>query len=261
MADDHLNPPGQSHVMLGSIASVHDMATAAARRCSGRHAQQDQYDITVRDIGGAILDGLPAFYRAANGSLERLTADHKYWVQLLAYLEGNRTRTEGYSIWNWIGDRTTYHTKEVAINRNWIKQVIIKKGDYAKYLRDQNEPMPEWWPAPIKADGAHSGKRTGAANATREAGKKDRLEDLGQFIDDVYAALEKEGNALLDNSGRKPLPVSPEVLHKLFCVRHRAHRKSLATFTDDLHTIGVQIMPGQKRYTVDSLTDLVAGKF
>ena len=58
-----------------------------------------------------------------------------------------------------------------------------------------------------KADRAHSGKRTGAATATREARKADRSRDLKRFIEDVYEALENAGHEVGENGSRKPLPV------------------------------------------------------
>lgn len=158
MADDHSNPPTLGYVrLLGANATVHDMATAAARRCSGiRGDQQDQYDRTVRDIGGAIVDGLPAFYRADDGSLIQLTRDHKDWSKLRAYLAGKTTRTKDKHGWDWVRERHTCHPQKFRINRGWIERAIIQKTDYEKLLISRGEPMPEWWPASIKADRAHS---------------------------------------------------------------------------------------------------------
>lgn len=110
----------------------------------------------------------------------------------------------------------------------------------------------------IKADRAHSGKRTGAATATREAGKTDRLEDLRRFVEDLCAAGRQVGLVL---EAGKPLPFAVGDLHTLFILCARWRGVSLSTFTDDLPKIDVKLKPGSKRYTVGDLAKLLAGKF
>jgi hypothetical protein len=112
----------------------------------------------------------------------------------------------------------------------------------------------------IKADRAHSGKRTATATATREAGKANRLGTLKRFIEDVYEALDKAGHAIGQSGDRKPLPVSAEDLHTLFLVRHPEHMVAQSTFNDDLGTIAT-LKPGPKRYEINQLAEMLAGKF
>jgi hypothetical protein len=112
----------------------------------------------------------------------------------------------------------------------------------------------------IKADKTHSEKHTDPATTTRVARKADRLGDLGQFIDDVYAAANRDDFALGTGNDRKPLPFSKGDLFKLFLVRHPGHAVAQATFEDDLKRIKVKVKSGQKRLDIKQLTEMMAVK-
>lgn len=264
MANDHSNPSSQDHVRLtGPVATVREMATAEAYRCSVGRAQA-QYRSMVRAIGYNILDGLPAFY--LDGSLKRLTPDHKYWHELRAYLEGKIMGTRFEVVRNFVtgwrsgDDRPTHHChqEEVPTNRAWIYKVIIKKTDYAELLRSRGEPMPEWWFAPIEADRALLGKRTDAATATREALGESRRDDLRKFIDGVYAVANNKGDfALGSGDDRKPLPFAKDSLRELFFLQHPDHVVKPATFKDDLQQIGVKVQPGPKRFDFNDIKKMM----
>ena len=105
-----------------------------------------------------------------------------------------------------------------------------------------------------------SDRRTSGATATREARKAGRLEAIKRFIEDVYEALDKAGHAIGQSGDRKPLPVSTEDLHTLFIVRHPEHMVAQSTFNDDLGTIAT-LKPGPKRYEINQLAEMLAGKF
>ncbi|MFH0342357.1 MAG: hypothetical protein ACHBNF_09560 [Chromatiales bacterium] len=135
----------------------------------------------------------------------------------------------------------------------WVKQIGWQAPPELLAMADEE--------AATNCHSTHSGKRTGAATLKRVTRKKDRLGDLTRFIDDVYTALERNGHALGDNNGRKPLPVSVEDLRTLFLVRHPEHTVALDTFTDDLGQISVAVKPGPKRYELSCLAELLAGKF
>ena len=129
-------------------------------------------------------------------------------------------------------------------------------------LKDLNEvrrgePLPEWWPPSIEVDRARSGKRTGAATATREAERTARQDDLKKFIDDVYATANNGDHALGTGNGRKPLPFAKEDLRKAFLMRHPKYVVALATFEDDLQVLGVKIQPGRKRCDINEIANMM----
>ena len=103
-----------------------------------------------------------------------------------------------------------------------------------------------------------SDRRTGAAIAARKDNKNDRWKKLKLFIDDVYTALDKDVYALVDNGGRKPLPVSKVNLRTAFIDRHPEHEIRQATFNDDLRQISVKIKPGPNHKSIKYLRNILA---
>ncbi len=100
-------------------------------------------------------------------------------------------------------------------------------------------------------------ERTGAATSKRTAKKAARLEDLRQFINDVYAAADRSGLALRAANDRRPLPFPKDVLYKVFC-QHKKHEVASATFESDLKRIGVKVTSGPKRWSAKQLAEMLA---
>jgi hypothetical protein len=148
--------------------------------------------------------------------------------------------------------------------RSWLNTVLDLQKAAAFVARTRWDAPPELLAMADehlakRTDGPRSGKRTDAANAKREAGKADRLEDLNRYIEDICSALDKAGHEIREIDGRKQLPVSAGDLHTLFLVRHPEHKSSRATFDDDLGKIST-VKPGPKRYEVKDLAETLAGK-
>lgn len=134
-------------------------------------------------------------------------------------------------------------------------------------LRFKRKDILALWPDPLgslaMADDHNrtpSERRTGAAIAALKRNKNDRRKKLKLFINDVYTALDKDGYALVDNGGRKPLPVSKVNLRTAFIDRHPEHEIRQATFNDDLPQISVKVNPGRKRLTIQGLRTILAKK-
>jgi len=105
--------------------------------------------------------------------------------------------------------------------------------------------------------------RTDAATSTRGTMKRDRLQDLGRFVDDVCKALNKAGHEIREIDGRKQLPQLPQVsagdLRTLFLAQYPGRKSSRHTFARDLAKIAT-LKPGPKRYKANDLAEMLAGK-
>jgi hypothetical protein len=72
--------------------------------------------------------------------------------------------------------------------------------------------------------------------------------------------LDNAGHEIGERGDRKPLPVSLDDLHSLFCVRHPEHKVARSTFDDDLGKIAT-VKSGPKRYQTKELVEMLAVKF
>jgi len=102
--------------------------------------------------------------------------------------------------------------------------------------------------------------RTAPAIAARQARKANRLGALKRLIERIYEALDKAGHNVGQSGHRKPLPVSAGDLYTLFRGHHPEHKVARSTFNDDLRTIAT-LKPGPKRYEINQLAEMLAGKF
>ncbi|MGH8590313.1 MAG: hypothetical protein ACREXX_13600 [Gammaproteobacteria bacterium] len=111
-----------------------------------------------------------------------------------------------------------------------------------------------------RTDEPRGAKLTDAATSTRGTQKRDRLQDLGRFVEEVCKALNKGGDETPSIDGRKQLPkVSAVDLRTIFLARYPGHKSSHHTFAKDLAKIAT-LGPGPKRYKANDLAQMLAGK-